>query len=113
LLEKALEPAERLFRLDPVNPDLASANPIEVRVSFGVSDFQSASTLIDAARRADIDMNTRKRQRSATNRRKASTWSTTAGPPSGGLHRRAPISPRPAPSPAAASAPRAAGSTAG
>ena len=46
-----------------LNPALAVPDAVPVQVSYGVVEFGTAEELLDAVKRADLDMFTRKRGR--------------------------------------------------
>ena len=60
--------AELDERLDLVNRELATPNPLSVQVSYGTVEFGNVGELLEAVKRADADMYARKRERAALKR---------------------------------------------
>ena len=63
------QPSEVIERLDLANRELAVPDPVSVQVSCGAVAFGNVGELLEAVKRADANMYTRKRERAALKRR--------------------------------------------
>lgn len=71
LVTLGLPAADLSARLDLVNQELATPNPVPVQVSYGAVKFENVGELLDAVKRADTHMYARKRERAALKPRMA------------------------------------------